>query len=106
MSVLNFGCARCILCLTFELGLLIIGILFWVNGTSQYGMAIKYETEEWSKGPVMDIILQNNSTECPAKYERINGMFYGTDRVCKNNGIALSAGKCTDKGSTENGMTA
>jgi hypothetical protein len=104
MSVLNVGCARCILCLSLELGMLIIGILFWVNGTSQYGMAIKYETAEWSNGPVMDIVLQHNQTDCPQSYDRINSMFYGTDKVCKVNGIAKTAGKCQDAGVTENGM--
>lgn len=62
MSAMNFGCMRCLLCLTLEVGLLVIGVLFWVNGSSPYGQVITYETAEWGKGPVMDIILQHNSS--------------------------------------------
>ena len=82
MSVMNFGCMRCLLCLTLEVGLLVIGVLFWVNGTSPYGQVITYETAEWGKGPIMDIILQHNSTQCPDSYERRNSTFYGTEKVC------------------------
>ena len=60
-----------ILCfLTVSLAFLILGIFSYLGGTQNYGEVIQLETEEWSRGAIVDLVTQDSKT-CPNGYELI-----------------------------------
>jgi hypothetical protein len=40
----------------FGVAWLVISILIYKNGTSQYSMVIEHETGEWAKGAILDFV--------------------------------------------------
>jgi hypothetical protein len=82
----SFVCVKCCLFLTFNAAFFVIGIVIWVGSTSQYGNAINYETQEWNKGPILDVVASNSSA-CLNGYEKVYGKFWGLNSICnKGNG--------------------
>jgi len=45
---------KCACFLTFNIAWLVIGCVLYKGGTSQYSGVIENETQEWSKGPIVD----------------------------------------------------
>jgi hypothetical protein len=41
-------------CIIFSIPWLVISIVLYLNGTSQYGNVIEHETGEWSSGVIVD----------------------------------------------------
>jgi len=53
---LHYCCAKCLTWVTFNVSFFVIGIVLWLGGTSQYGIAINYETKQWNSGAIVDVI--------------------------------------------------
>ena len=65
----------------FAIPWLVISILLYLNGTSQYGNVIEHETGEWNTGAIVDFVAVAYP-ECPAGFEMVTGIFSGTKTHC------------------------
>lgn len=103
-----YWCTRCINVITFNVGILVIGIIMYSSDTNTYGQVITAETEEWDKGAIVDLKGILDSQSCPSDYsEDITGVFPGTQTYCHYIiGGGNTIGKCPDKsgGSTQYGL--
>jgi hypothetical protein len=96
--LLTFVLCKCCLFISFNLAFLVIGILVG-NGSSQlYGAVIEYETREWSKPPIVDLLAVNASQvqSCPDGYEMVAGRFFGTKDYCQYF-TSYNVGRCKRK---------
>ncbi len=94
--LLVFITGKCLLFVTLNLAVIVIGILVG-RGTAQgYGEVVRIETEEWSKHPIVDVI-NTNATTCPADYELATGIFFGTQSMCNLASGGYIVGGCKSK---------
>src|SRR4051794_7825875 len=77
------------------LAVFIIAVMVYYSDTSVYGDVIYSETDEWSKKGVVDIITTADGV-CPAQYEVMQGLFFGTETICKDP-LTYTYGSCTSK---------
>ena len=54
--VCAYGLIKCSVFLIFNTAFLVIGILLYVRKPFQYGDVIRYETMEWNKAAITDLI--------------------------------------------------
>lgn len=100
---------KCCCFLTFNVAWLVIGIVLWKGGTSQYGQVIENESLEWNKGAIVDLQTAYSST-CPSGYISLSGIFPGTKTYCSKSSFLTSTytlGSCgkKSKGYTVYGMS-
>jgi hypothetical protein len=76
----RFTTCRLLAGATLQLGFLIPAIYLFNGYTSNYGQIVTFETGQWSKGAIIDImaVLSNQSTQCPSGYELVPVNFPGT----------------------------
>ena len=92
--------------ITLSVGWLVISIILYQNGTSQYSAVIEYETEEWTRGAIVDFVSKN-TPQCPSGYEGVSGMFPGTKTYCRKSyfqplfGDGYTLGTCSSKTSSD-----
>ena len=60
-----------VIAVTINVGFLVLGILLFARNNSKPGDVIKYESQEWKKGPIADFLSLNGNVECPEDYERV-----------------------------------
>ncbi len=68
---------------------------------------ISDETGEWGVGAVTNVTAVNStSAQCPADFERLNGLFLGTLGKCSRNSGFQTYGRCPRKsgGSYQDGL--
>ena len=83
--------------LTMGVAWLVLSILLYLDGTSQYGMVIEHETGEWSKGVIVDFEAKQSEI-CSTGFELVTGMFSGTENYCPSLfGKGYTKGKCSSK---------
>ena len=56
-----FTLSRCLCLISFNVAFLIIGIVLYQYGTSQYALVISQEADFWDKGPIIDVLAVNGS---------------------------------------------
>ena len=97
----HYFCSKCLACISLNVAFLVIGIILWLGGTSQFGQVIEFETGQWSSGAVVDIIA-NTSPQCPAGYDLKTAQFFGTKTICNKGSGYYTLTSC---GRKEMGIT-
>ena len=96
-ALFPFAIVNLVCCLTFNIAFLVVGIVLYLGSTSQYGEVIKQETNEWSRGPIVDITAVGSGQQCPSGFETVTGTFYGTQTYCDRYFGSYYLGSCTKK---------
>ncbi|TNV80629.1 hypothetical protein FGO68_gene1353 [Halteria grandinella] len=83
---------RCANLLTFNVALLVIGIIAFIRSNSNYGMIVYNETQEWAQYPLAEVrdynySVANQTWGCPDdNYELVTVKFPGTRTICYKDG--------------------
>ena len=71
---------------TLQVGFFVCAILLYGGTSANYGQIVSFETEQWSKGAVVDIIAlpanQSFQSNCPSDYELVTVSFPGVRKTC------------------------
>lgn len=86
---------QCANVFTFNVAVLVIGIVLYLTSTSRYAAVITSETAEWSKPPIINVTSASmfNTSQCPSGYELTTVDFPGTNDVCAKQS-SYSLGRC------------
>ena len=98
---------KCFNILTINIAFLVIGIVLYMRKSTDYGLVIRDETAEWSKGPIVDIIDAPLNGTCPSSYELVPVSFPGTRTICRRYSGTFIVGQCRRRdrfGFTEIGL--
>jgi hypothetical protein len=86
---------QCANVFTFNVAVLVIGIVLYLTSTSRYAAVITSETAEWSNPPIINVTSASmfNASQCPSGYELVTVDFPGTNDLCSK-GTSYSIGRC------------
>ena len=68
MAINKYICCKLLNALTFNIALLAIGVLIYMNDLSELSQIIDQETQEWSQGIITNFLLPEGKN-CPPDYE-------------------------------------
>lgn len=73
---------------------IIYGVIYTIEKLPFYSNldAVINDIEEWNLGPIIDIQTFNSS--CPSNYEQLQGSYYGTNQICKEDNDSYSLKEC------------
>lgn len=103
--LLTYVLGKCCLLLTVNIAFLVLGIYVGNGASQRNGVVVLFETQEWSKPPILDIKSVNITNNCPEGYKIVTGIFFGTKDYCKLQ-TSYKLGSCGKKEGIEtvNGM--
>ena len=69
---------------SFNIAVIVIGVVLYNSNTNIYSKAIVEQTSEWNGYPIKDIleIPVNSTGGCPSGYENLDFSFLGTRTFC------------------------
>lgn len=91
---LTFKCCTCLMVISINIVILIMGVMVNRGGSIYFGNLIKMETDDWNRSPIVSLVNPANNAQCPVDTDTITGTFSGTETRCNLIGGSYTIGAC------------
>ena len=78
----------------FYIAIFVLGMVLYYLDFGTYGAVAFNETQEWNKGIITDVIVQDTS-ECPVDYTQLKSLYLGTETYCLQIYGTYTIGTCS-----------